>query len=121
MYDLTAVGAMLGGDWESLEVQNVSGPAFALDDSSAGYDAARADAITKAKTQAHLLAKQLGVSSRQDRELQRLFWQHTPRTRFILWALECQNSKAVSHPQRSDRRKYLQRLGLHHLRNPVAN
>lgn len=61
MRDLTAVGALLGGLGE-LEVQNVSGPAFALDDSTAGYDAARADAITKAKTQAKLLSKQLGVS-----------------------------------------------------------
>jgi len=60
MRDLTKVGALLGG-LGKLSVQNVSGPAFALDDSSAGYDAARADAITKAKTQAKLLAKQLGV------------------------------------------------------------
>lgn len=58
--DLTKVGAMLGG-LGKLEVQNVNGPNFALDDSTAGYDAARADAITKAKTQAALLAKQLGV------------------------------------------------------------
>lgn len=60
MRDLTTVGAMLGG-LGKLEVQNVSGPAFALDDSTAGYDAARADAIDKAKTQASRLAKQLGV------------------------------------------------------------
>jgi len=60
MRDLTKVGAMLGG-LGKLSVQNVNGPAFALDDSTAGYDAARADAITKAKTQATLLAKQLGV------------------------------------------------------------
>lgn len=58
--DLAAVGALLGGLGE-LEVQNVSGPAFALDDSTAGYDAARADAIKKAKAQAALLSKQLGV------------------------------------------------------------
>ena len=59
--DLTAVGAFLGG-LGKLSVQNVSGPAFALDDPTSGYDAARADAIAKAKTQAALLAKQLGVS-----------------------------------------------------------
>ncbi|MDE1919659.1 MAG: SIMPL domain-containing protein [Patescibacteria group bacterium] len=60
MRDLTAVGAFLGG-LGKLEVQNINGPAFALDDATAGYDAARADAIGKAKTQAELLAKQLGV------------------------------------------------------------
>ncbi|MFH1178394.1 MAG: SIMPL domain-containing protein [bacterium] len=60
MRDLTKVGDMLSG-LGKLEVQNVNGPSFALDDSTAGYDAARADAITKAKTQASLLAKQLGV------------------------------------------------------------
>jgi hypothetical protein len=58
--DLTKVGELLGG-LGKLEVQNVSGPAFALDDSTAGYTAARADAIAKAKAQADLLAKQLGV------------------------------------------------------------
>ena len=58
--DLASVGAVLGG-LGTLEVQNVNGPAFALDDSTAGYDAARADAINKAKTQARLLANQLGV------------------------------------------------------------
>ncbi len=58
--DLTLVGALLEG-LGKLEVQDVNGPSFALDDSSAGYDAARADAIDKAKTQAHLLARQLGV------------------------------------------------------------
>jgi len=58
--DLTKVGDILGG-LGKLEVQNVNGPAFALDDSTAGYDAARADAIAKAKAQASLLAKQLGV------------------------------------------------------------
>jgi uncharacterized protein YggE len=58
--DLISVGTFLAGIGK-LEVQNVSGPDFALDDSSAGYDAARADAITKAKIQADLLAKQLGV------------------------------------------------------------
>lgn len=60
MRDLTKVGAMLGG-LGKLEVQNVNGPNFALDDSSAGYDAARADAIDKAKEQAKRLASQLGV------------------------------------------------------------
>ncbi len=60
MRDLTLVGAMLGG-LGKLEVQNINGPAFTLDDSTAGYDAARADAIDKAKKQATLLAKQLGV------------------------------------------------------------
>lgn len=58
--DLTKVGDLLAG-LGKLEVQNLNGPAFALDDSNAGYDAARADAIEKAKTQADLLAKQLGV------------------------------------------------------------
>lgn len=60
MRDLTKVGDMLGGLGE-LEVQNVNGPAFSLDDSTAGYSAARADAINKAKEQAKLLAGQLGV------------------------------------------------------------
>lgn len=58
--DLTAVGTIIGG-LGKLEVQNLNGPSFALDDSSAGYDAARADAINKAKAQASVLAKQLGV------------------------------------------------------------
>ncbi|MHB0865571.1 MAG: SIMPL domain-containing protein [Minisyncoccota bacterium] len=58
--DLATVGAFLGG-LGKLGVQNVSGPNFTLDDTTAGYDAARADAITKAKIQADLLAKQLGV------------------------------------------------------------
>ena len=61
MRDLAKVGTMLGGLGRQ-EVQNVNGPAFALDDSTAGYDAARADAINKAKMQAKLLAKQLDVS-----------------------------------------------------------
>jgi hypothetical protein len=60
LHDLTKVGDLLAG-LGTLEVQNVSGPAFALDDATAGYDAARADAIAKAKAQAELLAKQLGV------------------------------------------------------------
>lgn len=58
--DLSSVGAFLAG-LGKLQVQNVSGPDFALDDATAGYDAARADAIAKAKTQADLLSKQLGV------------------------------------------------------------
>src|SRR3989344_3850263 len=61
MRDLSAVGTLLGG-LGKLGVQNINGPAFALDDATAGYDAARADAIAKAKAQATLLAKQLGVS-----------------------------------------------------------
>ena len=60
MRDLAKVGDLLGG-LGKLEVQNVNGPAFALDDSTAGYSAARSDAINKAKRQADLLAKQLGV------------------------------------------------------------
>ena len=60
MRDLSAVGELLGG-LGKLEVQNVNGPAFALDDATAGYDAARSDAINKAKEQAKLLTKQLGV------------------------------------------------------------
>ncbi len=59
--DLSAVGALLSG-LGKLSVQNVQGPAFALSDPTAGYDAARTDAIAKAKAQAILLAKQLGVS-----------------------------------------------------------
>ena len=58
--DLAKVGDLLAG-LGGLEVQNLSGPSFALDDETAGYDAARADAIGKAKAQAGLLAKQLGV------------------------------------------------------------
>ena len=60
MRDLATVGTMLGG-LGKLEVQNVNGPDFALDDPTAGYDAARADAIANAKAQAKLLAKQLNV------------------------------------------------------------
>ena len=60
MHDLATVGALLSG-LGKLSVQNISGPNFALDDSTAGYSAARADAITKAKAQADLLAKQLGI------------------------------------------------------------
>lgn len=61
MRDLSAVGEMLSG-LGKLGVQNLNGPNFALDDSTAGYNAARADAISKAKTQAAVLAAQLGVS-----------------------------------------------------------
>ncbi len=60
MHDLTQVSAMLGGLGKQ-GVQNLNGPDFALDDPTAGYDAARADAITKAKTQADMLAQQLDV------------------------------------------------------------
>ena len=60
MRDLSRVGTLLGG-LGKLEVQNVNGPDFALDDATAGYSAARADAINKAKSQANLLAAQLGV------------------------------------------------------------
>ncbi len=61
VHDLSAVGSLLEGIGK-LEVQNVSGPSFALDDTTAGYDAARADAIAKAKVQAERLADELGVS-----------------------------------------------------------
>lgn len=58
--DLTKAGSLLQ-TLGKLGVQNVYGPDFALDDATAGYNAARADAIAKAKTQAALLASQLGV------------------------------------------------------------
>lgn len=58
--DLSAVGTFLGG-LGKLEVQNVSGPDFTLDDTTAGYTAARADAIAKAQEQAKILARQLDV------------------------------------------------------------
>ena len=58
--ELPSVGAVLNG-LGTLGVQNVQGPAFALDDPTAGYAAARADAIDKAKTQALLLQDQLGI------------------------------------------------------------
>lgn len=60
LHDLTKVGEMLGGLGRQ-GVQNLNGPDFALDDPTSGYDAARADAIAKAKAQAELLEKQLGV------------------------------------------------------------
>lgn len=59
--DLSVMGHLMGG-FGKLGVQNLNGPAFALDDPTAGYNIARADAINKAKQQASLLAKQLGVS-----------------------------------------------------------
>lgn len=59
--ELSQVGEIIGG-LGTLEIQNVSGPSFVLDDPTAGYNSARADAINKAKAQAVLLAKQLGVS-----------------------------------------------------------
>ena len=59
--DLDKVSDLLAG-LGTRQVQNISGPDFALEDPTAGYDAARADAIDKAKTQAKRLAKQLGVS-----------------------------------------------------------
>jgi hypothetical protein len=58
--DLTKVGDLLAA-LGTLGVQNVSGPSFALADTNAGPDAARADAIANAKSQAALLAGQLGV------------------------------------------------------------
>ncbi len=58
--ELDGVGAVLES-LGKLGVQNVYGPNFALDDSTAAYAAARADAIMKAKQQATVLAKQLGV------------------------------------------------------------
>lgn len=45
----------------TLGVQNISGPSFAMDDDNTVQVAARADAIAKAKANAELLAKQLGV------------------------------------------------------------
>jgi uncharacterized protein YggE len=58
--ELTKVGDLLAG-LGKLSVQNVSGPAFGLDDATAGYNAAREDAINKARAQAKVLSKQLGV------------------------------------------------------------
>lgn len=60
MRDLSAVGELIGG-LGKLGVQNLYGPSFALDDATSGYSAARADAISKAKAQAKVLASQLGV------------------------------------------------------------
>lgn len=60
VHDLVKVSDLLAGLGER-NVQNLNGPAFGLDDSTAGYDAARADAIAKAKAQAKRLADELGV------------------------------------------------------------
>lgn len=58
--DLDKTGTILGG-LGGLQVQNISGPDLTLDDPTAAHNAARADAIAKAKTQAKVLADQLGV------------------------------------------------------------
>ncbi|MDB5244867.1 MAG: hypothetical protein JWN18_737 [Parcubacteria group bacterium] len=58
--DISKVGELLAG-LGTLGVQNVNGPDFALDNANAGYIQARAEAISDARTQAELLAKQLGV------------------------------------------------------------
>lgn len=58
--NLAQTGDLIAG-LGKLGVQNLSGPDFTLEDTSAGYDAARADAIAKAKAQAKDLARQLGV------------------------------------------------------------
>jgi uncharacterized protein len=58
--DLDKAATLVGGIGQ-LGVQNLNGPSFALDDPTAGYNAARADAINKAKAQAKVLADQLGV------------------------------------------------------------
>lgn len=58
--DLDKAGELLDG-LGKLGVQNVSGPNLGLEDPTAGYNAARADAISKAKEQARVLADQLGV------------------------------------------------------------
>ena len=58
--NLDLTGDLLQG-LGSLEVQNISGPNFTLDDPNAGQDAARANAIDDAKVKAQILARQLGV------------------------------------------------------------
>ena len=58
--NLDLTGDLLQG-LGSLEVQNISGPNFTLDDPHAGQDAARANAIDDAKAKAQTLARQLGV------------------------------------------------------------
>jgi uncharacterized protein len=58
--DLSTVGSILSG-LGNLNVQNINGPNFTLDNPAAGDDAARANAISNAKQQAQLLAAQLGV------------------------------------------------------------
>ncbi len=60
VHDLTKVGTLLAGLGKQ-QVQNVSGPNFALENPTAGQDAARAVAITNAKQEAQTLAAQLGV------------------------------------------------------------
>ncbi len=58
--DLDKVSTLLAGLGD-LNVQNLYGPEFALDDSTAAQNAARADAINQAQAQAEVLADQLGV------------------------------------------------------------
>jgi len=58
--NLDLTGDLLQG-LGSLEVQNISGPNFTLDNPNAGQDAARANAIDDAKVKAQILARQLGV------------------------------------------------------------
>ena len=117
MRDLTAVGAMLEG-LGKLAVQNISGPAFALDDPTAGYDAARADAITKAKTQATLLAEQLGV------RLGKIvnFSESSNNVIYPVYAMSAGAAelKGGSCTERSLRREHLQRVGLDHLRDSLT-
>lgn len=58
--DLEKVSGLLGALGQ-LNVQNLYGPEFALDDADAAQNAARAEAIEEAKAQAEVLADQLGV------------------------------------------------------------
>lgn len=58
--DTEKTGAMLQG-LGGLEVQNISGPNFMVDDDLSVKDMARAEAIKNAKTKAETLAKSLGV------------------------------------------------------------
>jgi uncharacterized protein YggE len=58
--DLDEVSPLLAGLGEQ-EVQNLSGPAFALDDATGVQNRARMEAIAQAKAQAKELAKELGV------------------------------------------------------------
>lgn len=59
--DLTNVSTLLQGLGQQ-DVENVSGPNFALSDPNAGTDAARAQAIANAKQEAQTEAAQLGVT-----------------------------------------------------------
>lgn len=59
--DFDKVSGLLEG-LGSQSVENISGPDFALESPTAGTDAARAKAIENARTQAEILARQLGVS-----------------------------------------------------------